>query len=96
MADKSKLGYTFPSQVMAVEKGKIIEFAMAIGQKGEPEKIKPIYFDEAAAKRAGYPGVVIPPTFPTRMIFGVGGGIIGVVNALGINLGRLLHGEEDY
>jgi len=96
MADKSKLGYTFPSQVMAVEKGKIIEFAMAIGQKGEPEKIKPIYFDEAAAKRAGYPGVVIPPTFPTRMIFGVGGGIIGVVNALGINLGRLLHGEEEY
>lgn len=96
MADKSKLGYEFPSQVLEVEKGRIAEFAMAVAQKDALEKINPIYTDEAAAKKAGYPGIVIPPTFPTRLLFGAGGGLMGVVNTLGINLGRLLHGEEEY
>ncbi len=96
MADKSKIGFEFPSQTLAVEKGKIAEFVMAVAQKDRPEKINPIYTSEAAAKKAGYPGIIIPPTFPTSLLFWTGGGLLGVVNALGINLGRLLHGEEEY
>ena len=96
MADKSKIGYEFPSRVLEVEKGRIAEFAMAVAQKDIPEKINPIYTDEAAAKKAGYQGIVAPPTFPTRVLFGTGAGLMGIVNTLGINLGRLLHGEEEY
>jgi acyl dehydratase len=96
MVDKSKLGYEFPSGTMEVEKGKIAEFAMAVAQKDVPGKIKPIYTDAAAAKKAGYPGIVIPPTFPTRLIYGTGVGLEGIVKTLGIDLGKLLHAEEEY
>ena len=93
MADKSKLGYEFPSHLLDVEKGKIAEFAMAVTQTEAPN---PIYTDETSAREAGYPGIVIPPTFPTSLMFRTGGGLMGVVNALGIDLGRLLHAEEEY
>jgi len=96
MADKSKLGYEFPAHRLEVEKGKIAEFAMAVAQKDAPEKINTVYTDEAAAKQAGYPGIIIPPTFPTSVMVRTGGGLMGVVNALGIDLGRLLHSEEEY
>jgi len=96
MADKSKLGYEFPSHCLEVEKGKIAEFAMAVAQKDAPEKINAIYTDEAVAKQAGYPGIIIPPTFPTSVMVRTGGGLMGVVNALGLDLARLLHTEEEY
>jgi acyl dehydratase len=96
MADKSKLGYEFPVRTIVVEKGKIAEFVMAIAQKDTPEKINPVYTDEEAAEKAGYPGIIIPPTFPTTFMFRTGGGLMGVVSALGINLRRLLHTEEEY
>jgi acyl dehydratase len=96
MADKSKLGYEFPTHTFSVGKSKIAEFAMAVAQKDTPEKIKPIYADAAAANQAGYPGIIISPTFPTSVMFWTGGGLMGVVNTLGIDLGRLLHGEEEY
>lgn len=96
MADKSKLGYEFPTLSLAVEKGKIAEFAMAVAQKDSKDKIKPIYSNTEAAKKAGYPDIVIPPTFPTCLMFWTGGGLMDIVQTLGINLGRLLHAEEDY
>jgi acyl dehydratase len=37
---------------------KIMEFAQAIGDPN------PVYRDQAAARRAGYPDVIAPPTFP--------------------------------
>ena len=40
-----------------VEKGRLRLFAKATGEKN------PIYFDEAAAKAAGYPALPVPPTF---------------------------------
>lgn len=96
MADKSKLGYEFPSHTFDVEKNKIAEFAMAVARKDTRDKINSIYTDVTAAKQAGHPGIMIPPTFPTSLMFQTGGGLMGVVNALGIDLGRLLHGEEEY
>ena len=96
MADKSKLGMEFPPYVIEVEKAKIAEFAMAVSQKNDKEQITPIYAKSEAAKKAGYPGIPVPPTFPTSFMFWTGGGLMGIVNSLGINLGRLLHGEEEY
>ena len=96
MADKSKVGMEFPVYTFKVEKDKIIEFAIAVSQKENKEEINPIYYDEDAAKKAGYEGIITPPTFPTISFFWTGGGLMGTINALGINLGRLLDREEEY
>jgi acyl dehydratase len=96
MADKSKLGMEFPAYTFTVEKDKITEFAIAVSQKENKEQINPIYYDEEAAKKAGYQGIPIPPTFPTSTFFWTGGGLMGTVKILGIDLNRLLHREEEY
>jgi acyl dehydratase len=96
MADKSKLGMEFPAYTMTVEKHKIAEFAVAIGLKDDKEQIDPIYYDEEAAKKAGYQGIPVPPTFVTSFFFWTGQGLMGTVKALGIDLSKLLHSEEEY
>jgi acyl dehydratase len=96
MADKSKLGMEFPTYTFVVEKDKIIEFAIAVSQKEDKEQINPIYYDDEAAKKAGYQGIPVPPTFPTSTFFWTGGGLMGTVKILGIDLSRLLHREEEY
>jgi len=58
MLDKSLIGRESETTVVEVEKGAIRRFAEAIGDAN------PIYADEAAARAAGFPGLVAPPTFP--------------------------------
>ena len=82
MADKSKLGMEFPVYTFTVTKDKIIELAMAVSQKENKEQINPIYSDEEAAKKAGYQGIPIPPTFPTISFFWTGGGLMAVVKGV--------------
>jgi hypothetical protein len=96
MADRSKLGMEFPAYTMTVEKSKIAEFAVAVGLKEDKEQINPIYYDEEAAKKAGYQGIPVPPTFMTSFFFWTGEGLMGIVKALGIDLSKLLHSEEEY
>lgn len=95
MADKSKIGMEFPPLTMVVEKTKIAEFAAAVGLKNSKEEIDPIYHDEEAAKRAGYQGIPVPPTFMTSCFFWTDG-LMDIVKALGFDLGKLLHSEEEY
>ena len=92
MADRSKVGMEFPAYCMTVEKNKIAEFAVAVALK---EEINPIYYDEASAKKAGYQGITVPPTFMTSFLLWTGHGLQGVVQALGIDLKKLLHSEEE-
>ena len=96
MADKSKLGMEFPAYTFTVEKEKIVEFAVAVSLKENKEQINPIYYDEEAAKKAGYQGIPIPPTFPTNTFFWTGGGLMATIKTLGIDLNKLLHREEEY
>ena len=96
MADRSKLGMEFPAYTITVEKDKIAEFAIAVALKDDKEQINPIYYDEEAAKKAGYQGIPVPPTFLTSFFFWTGDGLMGIVKALGIDLSKLLHSEEEY
>ncbi|PKN35883.1 MAG: MaoC family dehydratase [Deltaproteobacteria bacterium HGW-Deltaproteobacteria-19] len=96
MADKTKLGMEFPPYVFELERGKIAEFAMAVSQKENKSQIKQIYADSAAAKAAGYKDVIPSPTFATCFALWGGAGLMPMIQALSINLGRLLHGEEEY
>jgi acyl dehydratase len=61
VVDRSATGREAKPAVNEVEKGAIRRFAEAIGETN------PVYFEEAAARAAGYRSVVAPPTFPTSL-----------------------------
>jgi acyl dehydratase len=58
MLDRSLIGRESEPTVVEVEKGAIRRLAEAIGDPN------PLYTDEAAARAAGHPGILAPPTFP--------------------------------
>ena len=90
MFDTSKIGTSFPPFTIEVERGKIRELALAIGDDN------PIYQDRAAAQTAGYPDVPIYPTTPTTFTFWGNSKMVGQLVSVGINVMRILHGEEEY
>lgn len=96
MADKSKIGMEFLIRSIEVPKNKIAEFAAAVAQLDDTDHIKEIYRDVDAAKKAGYENIPIPPTFPTCFPFWTGGGLMSIVNAVGADLSKLLHSEEEF
>jgi acyl dehydratase len=88
--DKSFVGKTFAPFTFEVDKSKIREFAQALGDES------PIFFDDAAARAAGLPGIVAPPTFATVFKMWGEGGSSPHIKAMGGNVLRLLHGGEEY
>ncbi|MES3014295.1 MAG: MaoC family dehydratase N-terminal domain-containing protein [Pseudomonadota bacterium] len=89
MIDKKHIGYAPPPILWDVEKGRIAFFAKVIGLTD------PIHTDDAAAKSAGYRGIVAPPTF----IFGApgdSGETMKLIETLEIDLGKVLHGEQRF
>lgn len=87
---REMIGQPLAPTTFEVERGKIREFASAIGDEN------PIYHDVAAAQAAGYSDVPIPPTFPTTFNFWGQRAKDAPVEDLGIPLARVLHGEEEY
>ena len=89
MLDRSFIGFETKPRAVEVEKGQLRSFADATGEKN------PIYFDEAAAKAAGHPGLPAPPTF----LFSLGllaPETESVIAKLGVDMGRVLHGEQSF
>jgi acyl dehydratase len=75
---------------LPVDRDKVQEFALAVGEDN------PIFFDVDAAKQAGLPDLVAPPTFTVTQIFAVARE--EREKRLGANLdyGRVLHGEQQF
>lgn len=90
MFDKSKIGYSFPPFTIEVERGKIRELVLAIGDDN------PVYQSREAAQAAGYPEVPLFPTAPTMFTFWGNTQMVSQIVSLGINVMRILHGEEEY
>ena len=90
MFDTSKIGQSFPPFTIEVERCKIHELALAIGDDN------PIYHSREAAQAAGYVDVPLFPTAPTMFGFWgnskMGSNLIG----MGVNVMAILHGEEEY
>ena len=83
-------GRTFgPSAPYEVTRGKIAEFATAIGEQS------PLCFDTEAAQAAGYPDVIAPPTFAI-VVFTAGGSIAVNEPGLGVNYAMVVHGEQAF
>jgi acyl dehydratase len=89
MLDKKYIGYELTRFSVEVEKGRLRFFAKATGQKD------PVYIDEGAAKDAGYPALPVPPTFLFCMEM-EGPKPSEVRDLLGIDLGKVLHGEQGF
>ena len=55
--DRSILGQQIHGESVLVTREKILAFARAVGETN------PLYTDDDAARRAGYPSLIAPPTF---------------------------------
>ena len=83
MLDKSLIGRESEPAVHQVERGAVLRFAEALGDPN------PIYFDEEAARAAGYPALVAPPTFPVALTINE-----RFRHSLDLGTRSLLHGEQ--
>ena len=88
--DQELVGRSYPpSAVYEVGRGKIAEFATAIGDAS------PLCRDRAAAQAAGYPDVVAPPTFAIVITSGASARLMADPE-LGVNYAMVVHGEQSF
>jgi acyl dehydratase len=90
MFDQSKIGQSFSPFTIEVERCKIHELTLAIGDDN------PIYHSREAAQAAGYPDVPLSPTAPTIFSFWGNPHFDEQLASVGINVMRILHGDESY
>jgi acyl dehydratase len=72
-----------------VVREQVLQFADAIGE-GDP-----LFRDPEAARAAGYPEQLAPPTFVTKMQIMTSGQAV-VDQELGLDYSRVVHGEQEY
>jgi len=88
--DPSFTGRTYPpDSTYEVGREKIREFAAAIGDTS------PLYTDAEAARAAGYPDVIAPPTFLTVINLEAINAIAGDPE-LGLDYSRMVHGDQSF
>ena len=89
MIDKKHIGHVMPAYSVDVEKGRLRFFAKATDQTD------PVYWDEEAAKAAGYPGLPVPPTFLFCLEMETPDPA-AIRDLLGLDYRTLLHGEQGF
>jgi acyl dehydratase len=88
--DPGLVGRSYPpSAVYEVGREKIAEFATALG---DPD---PLYRDPSAARAAGHPDVIAPPTFAIVLSLGAGNVVVEDPE-VGIDYSRVVHGEQRF
>ena len=89
MIDRSIIGKEYPPFTVEVEKRWVRSFAEAIGETD------PVYFDEKAAKAAGYRSLPAAPTFPFALIMDRNQSFM-ILDELGIDKRRAMHAEQSF
>lgn len=84
------IGMTLPPIVTPVEAGQLRLFAKATGQT------EAIYLDEAAARAAGFRGLVAPPTFSLCLYMIGCKDYFGIFRRVWRNTDRMLHAEQRF
>ena len=90
MLDMSYQGKEFPAYTFEVERSKIKELCLAIGDDN------PIFFDKEAAKKEGFKDTPASLTFPTVMNFWGYPEVWDRMKEIGVDVQRLLHAKEEY
>jgi acyl dehydratase len=89
MLDRSYIGHKFPAHSVPVEASQLKFFAKSVGEDD------PVYSDEVAAIEAGYRALPAPPTFVFSLSLS-GTDLAGKYLPMGVDLARLLHGEQQF
>ena len=87
--DHSVKGKEYRPFVIHVERGKIKEFARAIGD------LSPFYLDDAVGRASQWGDIIAPPTFPVMFrdeSYDTG----ALLKELGTDISRVLHGEQEF
>jgi acyl dehydratase len=87
--NKSIVGKEFPPYVVSVERGKIKEFARAIGD------LNPFYLDDRVGAASEWGDVIAPPTFLTTFRDD-NTNTAAFLEELGTDISRILHGEQEF
>jgi acyl dehydratase len=88
--NKDYIGRAFPpGEPYEVSRVKIAEFADAIGDPS------PLYRDREAARAAGHPDVIAPPTFAIVITMASSGRAVADPG-LGLNYAMVVHGEQRF
>jgi acyl dehydratase len=82
-------GKEYQEVSFTVDRDRVNQFCDAIGEDN------PIHRDAAAARAAGYPEQVAPPTFVTVMQIMTSGQVV-LDPDLGLDYSRVVHGEQQY
>jgi N-terminal half of MaoC dehydratase len=88
--DRAHVGFTLPAFTVVVRAEALRQFAEAIGAAGDPAAGDPA----AGAPVAGAPDHA-PPTF-MKVIEGANGSSRALVDALSIDLRRVMHSEQEF
>jgi acyl dehydratase len=88
--DTSYIGHVRPPTTIKVEAGQLRFFLKAIGEDD------PVYHDVEAARAAGYRDIPIPPTYLFCLQMMSSTKSYALYQELGIEIGRLLHGEQGF
>ena len=86
--NKGVVGKEYAPFVVTVERGKIKEFARAIGD------LNPFYLDDRVGQASEWGDIIAPPTFATT--FRDESASEAFFRDLGIDISRVLHGEQEF
>jgi len=87
--NKGVLGKEFPPFAVTVERGKIKEFARAIGDSN------PLYLDDRVGAASEWGDLIAPPTFAITFR-DEGADTNALLRELGTDISRVLHGEQEF
>lgn len=90
MFDTAAIGKSFPAFTVEVERAKLQEFALALGETD------PIYHERQRARQEGYEDIQMLPTTPTQFEFWGNPGWMERLREIGLNTTRLLHVEQEF
>ena len=88
--DKSYIGHVRSPSTVKVEAAQCRAFVDAIGETN------PVYRDVDAARNAGYRALPVPPTYLFCLQMMSSEKSYALYSELGIDVGRLLHGEQGF
>ena len=90
MIDQSIVGKEIPPVSFPIDRSKLAELSKSFGD-GDP-----VWWDPAAARAAGFEGVPTPPTVTVLINHWRDGGVTGLMESIGADLARVLHGEATW
>jgi acyl dehydratase len=82
-------GKEYPPYSVTVERGRIKDFARAIGD------LDPLYLDDRVGAASEFGDIIVPPTFPITFRDETGD-TNTLLKDLGVDISRILHGEQEF